>query len=172
MPYVTPQSYRAWNKRKPTMPTTPIPQSLGLPKIGHMLGLTIDPMAVMQRLHRQFPHIVEVAVPPHTFFVVTNPTLIEEVLVTKQKHFHKDGHKSFCIIIKYTKFLPWFRGDMCKFWFTFLVPYPRKCFLFSYHILESAYFPRIISSKVKFFRVMDSWYLPKKWSARDIAMKL
>jgi cytochrome P450 len=73
------------------MPTTPIPQSLGLPKIGHMLGLTIDPMAVMQRLHRQFPQLVEVAVPPHTFFVVTNPTLIEEVLVTKQKHFHKDG---------------------------------------------------------------------------------
>ncbi len=68
-----------------------IPQSHGLPRIGHMLGLTIDPMAVMQQLHRQFPHIVEVAVPPHTFFVVTDPALIEEVLVTKQKHFHKDG---------------------------------------------------------------------------------
>jgi len=73
------------------MPTTPIPQSLGLPKIGHMLGLTINAMAVMQRMHQQFPHIVEIAVPPHTFFVVTAPDLIEEVLVTKQKHFHKDG---------------------------------------------------------------------------------
>ena len=73
------------------MTNPPIPQSPGLPRIGHMLGLTIDPMAVMQQLHRQFPHIVEVAVPPHTFFVVTDPALIEEVLVTKQKHFHKDG---------------------------------------------------------------------------------
>ena len=78
-------------KKCDIMPTTPIPQSLGLPKIGHMLGLTIDAMAVMQRLHRQFPQLVEVAVPPHTFFVVTDPALIEEVLVTKQKHFHKDG---------------------------------------------------------------------------------
>lgn len=73
------------------MPTTPIPQSLGLPKIGHMLDLTIDVMAVMQRLHQQFAQIVEVAVPPHTFFVVTHPDLIEEILVTKQKHFHKDS---------------------------------------------------------------------------------
>lgn len=68
-----------------------IPQSLGLPRIGHMLGLSVDAIAVMQRMHRQFPHIVEVAVPPHTFFVVTDPTLIEEVLVSKQKYFHKDG---------------------------------------------------------------------------------
>ena len=57
-----------------------------------MLGFAIDPMAVILRLHRQFPHMAEVAVPPHTFFVVTDPALIAEVLVTKQKHFHKDGY--------------------------------------------------------------------------------
>ncbi|MCX6015416.1 MAG: hypothetical protein NT020_07520 [Chloroflexales bacterium] len=68
---------------------SPFP-NLVVPKISHMLGFAIDPMAVILRLHRQFPHMAEVAVPPHTFFVVTDPALIAEVLVTKQKHFHKD----------------------------------------------------------------------------------
>lgn len=49
-------------------------------------------LETMISIQRKYPDIVELHFPnTYTMFIVTNPELIEEVLVTKQKSFHKDA---------------------------------------------------------------------------------
>lgn len=69
-----------------------IPQSFGLPILKHMLDMSVYPIETMVRMHKMYPDIVEMHFPGnYSMFYVSNPTLVEEVLVTKQKSFHKDA---------------------------------------------------------------------------------
>lgn len=69
-----------------------IPQSYGIPLLKHTVGMNAWPIKTMSRMHQRYPDLVEMHFPGgYTMFYVSNPTLIEEVLVTKQKSFHKDG---------------------------------------------------------------------------------
>jgi cytochrome P450 len=69
-----------------------IPQTFGLPVLKHMLDMSVYPIETMVRMHNAYPDIVEMHFPGnHSMYYVSNPELVEEVLVTKQKSFHKDA---------------------------------------------------------------------------------
>lgn len=69
-----------------------IPQSHGLPWLKHTVGMSVRPIQTMVRMHQLHNDLVEMHFPGgYSMFYVSNPTLIEDVLVTKQKSFHKDG---------------------------------------------------------------------------------
>ncbi len=54
--------------------------------------MAFRPIETMISMQREYPDIVELHFPNnYTMFFVSNPELIEEILVTKQKSFHKDA---------------------------------------------------------------------------------
>lgn len=69
-----------------------IPQSYGLPFINHMIDMSVWPIETAARMHNAHHDIVEMHFPGnYSMYYVSNPALIEEVLVTKQKSFQKDA---------------------------------------------------------------------------------
>lgn len=69
-----------------------IPQSYGLPVFNHTIDMSIRPIQTMVSMQQEYPDLVEMHFPGnYTMLHVSNPELIEEVLVTRQKSFHKDA---------------------------------------------------------------------------------
>lgn len=69
-----------------------IPQSHGVPFLKHAYGMNFRPIETMIEMQTAYPDIVEMHFPGgYTMLYVSNPELIEEVLVTRQKSFHKDA---------------------------------------------------------------------------------
>lgn len=69
-----------------------IPQSYGIPVLKHTFDMSLYPIATMVQMQHAHSEIVEMHFPGnHTMYYVSSPELIEEVLVTKQKSFHKDA---------------------------------------------------------------------------------
>ena len=69
-----------------------IPQSFGMPYFKHTVDMSVRPIQTMVRMQQTYPDLVEMHFPGnHSMFYVSNPDLIEEVLVTRQKSFHKDA---------------------------------------------------------------------------------
>jgi cytochrome P450 len=68
-----------------------IPINYGLPKIGNLVPYVLNPFDLLHK--NQFTHqdIVEIKFRLSSMYLLTNPTLIEEVLVHKYKHFRKDA---------------------------------------------------------------------------------
>lgn len=68
------------------------PQSHGIPLLKHTVGMNAWPIQTIMRMHQRYPEVVEMHFPgDYSMYYVSNPLLIEEVLVTKQKSFHKDA---------------------------------------------------------------------------------
>ncbi len=70
------------------MPRVPILR--GLPRIGHLIEMGLWPLDFLTSIQRDHPELVTVLINGGSFTLVTNPALIEEVLVTQQKKFQKD----------------------------------------------------------------------------------
>ncbi|MEY3989742.1 MAG: hypothetical protein RI985_823 [Chloroflexota bacterium] len=69
-----------------------IPQSYGLPVFKHTVDMSIRPIQTMVSMQHAYADLVEMHFPGnYTMYYVSNPELIEEVLVTRQKSFHKDA---------------------------------------------------------------------------------
>ncbi len=62
----------------------------GLPRIGHLVGMGLWPLDFLTSLQRNHPDLVTVSINGGSFTLVTNPSLVEEILVTQQKQFQKD----------------------------------------------------------------------------------
>jgi cytochrome P450 len=69
---------------------TPVPVDAGLPLIGNLIPLSTDVLKHLTDNARRYPEIVAVRVMNGTFYQVTHPDLIEQVLVTHSAHFIKD----------------------------------------------------------------------------------
>ncbi|MFZ9859240.1 MAG: cytochrome P450 [Roseiflexaceae bacterium] len=72
--------------------TKTIPQSDGLPFLKHTFDMSVRPIETMVRMQTAYPDIVEMHFPGNaSMYYVSNPELIEGVLVAKQKSFQKDA---------------------------------------------------------------------------------
>jgi cytochrome P450 len=67
------------------------PRAPGFPLVGHLLAYGRDPIAFFERCARDHGDLVELKFPgfPRTF-LVNHPDVIEDILVTRQRLFHKD----------------------------------------------------------------------------------
>jgi cytochrome P450 len=70
------------------MPLNPVLR--GLPRIGHLIGMGLWPLQFLTSIQRNHPDLVTVSINGGSFTLVTNPILVEEILVTQQKQFQKD----------------------------------------------------------------------------------
>ncbi|MFN7472571.1 MAG: cytochrome P450 [Roseiflexaceae bacterium] len=70
------------------MPRVPVLR--GIPRIGHLIEMGLWPLDFLTSIQRDHPELVTVSINGGSFTLVTNPTLVEEILVTQQKKFQKD----------------------------------------------------------------------------------
>lgn len=74
---------------KNTRPT-PIPMEAGLPLIGTVIPMSHDPLGYLTRIVRKYPDLAGIKVMGATYYVISHPDLIEQVLVTHNQRFIKD----------------------------------------------------------------------------------
>lgn len=68
----------------------PTPVNYGLPKVGNLIQYVLTPFTMLHTNQRRHNDIVEIKFRLSSMHLLTNPALIEEVLVHKHKFFRKD----------------------------------------------------------------------------------
>ncbi|MFM2031439.1 MAG: hypothetical protein RLZZ297_204 [Chloroflexota bacterium] len=68
-----------------------LPVSKGLPYIGHMIDMGLRPLSFLIGLQQQYHPLVTVKVGAGAFTLITEPALIEQILVQQQRSFQKDS---------------------------------------------------------------------------------
>jgi cytochrome P450 len=66
------------------------PINYGLPKLGNLIPYVLTPFDLLHRNQNTYQDIVEIKFRTSSMYLLTNPSLIEEVLVNKYKYFRKD----------------------------------------------------------------------------------
>ncbi len=79
----------------PTSRATPVPTENGLPLIGALIPFSRDVLGYMAGNARRYPELVALKMMNMTFYQVTHPDLIEQVLVTHSTKFIKDKGLKF-----------------------------------------------------------------------------
>jgi cytochrome P450 len=67
------------------------PINHGLPKLGNLIQYVLTPFTLLHANQQQYTDIVEIKFRLSSMYLLTNPALIEEVLVHKHKYFRKDA---------------------------------------------------------------------------------
>ncbi|MDF2717148.1 MAG: cytochrome [Paenibacillus sp.] len=72
------------------MSTKTVPGPRGLPITGHLLAFRKDPLHFLEQSFREYGELVHLRFgPSRHLYLLSNPELIKEVLLTKQQHFRK-----------------------------------------------------------------------------------
>lgn len=66
------------------------PVNYGLPKLGNLIPYVLTPFDLLHKNQHTHQDIVEIKFRLSSMYLLTNPTLIEDVLVNKHKYFRKD----------------------------------------------------------------------------------
>lgn len=67
-----------------------IPVNKGLPKVGNLVQYILSPFTLLHTNQQKYHDIVEIKLRLNSMYLLTNPQLIEEVLVHKHRFFRKD----------------------------------------------------------------------------------
>jgi cytochrome P450 len=71
-------------------PIEGIPAPAGLPLLGSLPGFARDPIAFLRRIHREHGDLVQFNLVNHRLLLVSDPELLETVLVGEWRNLHKD----------------------------------------------------------------------------------
>lgn len=73
------------------MSITHIPVEQGLPKLGNEVKYILSPFTLLHTYQRKYKDIVEIKLRNRSIYLLTNPTLVEEVLESKNQFFRQDS---------------------------------------------------------------------------------
>ncbi len=74
----------------PPPPLEGIPGPSGLPVVGSLPGFARDPLEFLRRIHREHGDLVQFNLVNHRLLMVSDPVLLETVLVGEWRNLHKD----------------------------------------------------------------------------------